>query len=176
MAEIHSLNFTKFECERLSMWRYDTNILYDKEIVARLVFGTWSMTKSTLETAAGKWSLELGGALVNEYAVFEVASGEEIAIVEGGLSMSYDLRMRNTPDLKLTFKNKSMWTKTEYIWTDDKDHELIIFHVSMKWTGYNIVIDVNNALTEGMDTVFLMGLGLYILTHLQMTAAASGAI
>lgn len=154
------------------MWRYDTDILLNDEVVAKLTFDTWSMMKATLETSTGKWALEMGGGFTNEYAVFDLATGDEIAILEGGLTGNARLTLRNREDLNLAFKNTMSWTKTEYFWIDEKEHELIFFNVSMQWTGYNIVIEVNNALTKDIDTLFLIGLGVYMLTHRQIHSSA----
>lgn len=173
MNETPFTNKTIYTCKRPSMWRYDTLMFEGDTQIAELKFDTWSMMKANLKTLNGEWSLELGGALVNEYSVFEVASGEEIALLEGNMSMEYKLKLRNESLTQLTFTNKWRGWHIDYIWVDTEGNALITFLVKATWTGTQITIEVNLDRSEGLDTVFLSGLALYILIHHQMAGAAS---
>lgn len=173
MNESPFTNKTTYTCKRPSMWRYDTLIFEGETQIAELKFDMWSMMKAKLKTLSGEWSLELGGALVNEYSIFEVASGEEIAILEGNMSMEYKLKLRHQPLTQLTFTNKWRGWHIDYICLDEHQNALITFHVKGTWTGTDITIDVNLDKSEGLDTLFLSGLGLYVLMHHQMGGAAS---
>lgn len=174
MNESPFTNKTIYTSKRPSMWRYDTLIFEGDTQIAELKFETWSMLKANLKTLNGEWSLEMaGGGFVNEYSVFEVASGDEIAILEANLSMEYKLKLRNQPLTQLTFTNKWRGWNIDYIWVDEEGNALITFHIKGTWTGTQISIEVNLDRSEGLDTVFLSGLALYLLIHHQMAGAAS---
>ncbi len=163
--------FESYTCKRQSIWKYDTLIFHQNKVIGEITFDVWKMMKATFSTENGKWLLEYGGGLSNEYSVYEKDSGEEIAILEGGFTMNYKLRLRDYPDLMLSLKGKMDWWNMRYVWADQKGKEWIILEYKFGLMGYNTSFYVNNEHVSAINPVLLAALAIYILTFRKMAAS-----